>query len=392
MEPSHIEGLMNREEALGILYGIGPRDFTAEGYQEAISNLRTQDPNLARRVERALAPSLEQEIFPLRGRKWYETSQGMRARLYLLPDNPHLERDVETIRAIFGIPSNELQASREHPLWKRMAKLVDAGTLHRAVTGTLAEHWLKVHRRTALGQPIGLKPAEEDPSGATAETKLLSPEAYQSAEIGAGIDLRRSQAVGTREDIPDWLQRVPTLGPYPEVSVPMDRAAAKLVERYRLPWGLAPNLQFYILTLDKSWLANIDFVLSLVSEAGRESPHYPGFSLTLYGLDDFVTKGEWDRIWEKVIKPKQQALSRQRGRVSSQRRPQGRNAVDLNRLKSGVVLYRKMVQGKRISVEKALSQLTEEGNLDSSILEKDQATARRLVRDLKDLLAPINLS
>jgi hypothetical protein len=49
-----------------------------------------------------------------------------------------------------------------------------------------------------------------------------------------------------------------------------------------------------------------------------------------------------------------------------------------------------MVQGKRISVEKALSQLAEEGNLDSSILEKDQATACRLVRDLKDLLAPVD--
>jgi hypothetical protein len=66
---------MNKEEALAVLYGSDPRDLTAEGYQEAISDLRKRDPNLARRVERALAPNLEQEIFPLRGRKWHETSQ-----------------------------------------------------------------------------------------------------------------------------------------------------------------------------------------------------------------------------------------------------------------------------------------------------------------------------
>ena len=227
-----------------------------------------------------------------------------------------------------------------------MAELVDAGTLHRAVTGTLAEYWLKIHRRTALGQSVGPRPAKEYPSRATAETELLSPEAYQSAQASAGIDLRRSEAVGTGEDIPDWLQRAPSPGPYSEAPVPMDRAAARLAERYRLPWRVVPNLQFYILTLDKPWLESIDFVLSLVSEEGRESPHHPGFSLTLSGLDDFVTKEEWDRIWEKVIKPKQQALSHQRGRVASQRRPQGRNAVDLNRLKGGVALYRKTEQGK----------------------------------------------
>ena len=39
---------------------------------------------------------------------------------------------------------------------------------------------------------------------------------------------------------------------------------------------------------------------------------------------------------------------------------------------------------------KALSQLAEEGNLDNSILDMDLATAHRLVRDLKDLLAPVN--
>ena len=171
----------------------------------------------------------------------------------------------------------------------------------------------------------------------------------------------------------------------------MNWAAARLVERYRLPWRLVPRLQSYILTQDKSRLESIDFVFSLVLEGDIELLYYPGFSLTLYGLDDFVTQEEWDRIWEKVVKPRQQDLSSQRGRVASQRRPQGRNAVDLNRLKNGVSLYRKTVQGeRRISVEKALSQLAEEGNLDDSNLEMDQATARRLVTDLKAVLEPVD--
>ncbi len=76
-------------KALEALYGDGIRDLTAEGYIEAIGHLRKADPAAARRVERLLAPMLKEKLFLRRSRAWHETSEGTRARVVLLPGNPH---------------------------------------------------------------------------------------------------------------------------------------------------------------------------------------------------------------------------------------------------------------------------------------------------------------
>ena len=68
------------EEAFQALYGRGGRDLTAEGYLEALGNLRKADPAGARRTERLLAPILKERLFQRRSRGWQQT---VRSRHFL---------------------------------------------------------------------------------------------------------------------------------------------------------------------------------------------------------------------------------------------------------------------------------------------------------------------
>jgi hypothetical protein len=64
----------------------------------------------------------------------------------------------------------------------------------------------------------------------------------------------------------------------------------------------------------------------------------------------------------------------------------GRRMKDLERLKAGLPLYRIRL-AKKMSVEEALRELSESGHLSEANM--DQRDARRLLKDLKDLLAPM---
>ena len=55
---------MDIKEALDILYGKGSRDIDPEGYLDAITRLRTQARNLAKRLETAIKPTLDEQDLP----------------------------------------------------------------------------------------------------------------------------------------------------------------------------------------------------------------------------------------------------------------------------------------------------------------------------------------
>ena len=64
--PYHVGGgtELDIEEARDILYGEGSRNIDPEGYLDAITRLRDQDPNLAKRVETAIKPTLDEQDLP----------------------------------------------------------------------------------------------------------------------------------------------------------------------------------------------------------------------------------------------------------------------------------------------------------------------------------------
>jgi hypothetical protein len=47
--------------------------------------------------------NLAENIFPSRKIKWQQTFEGIRVRLVLLPDNPHLQQEIRVIRSVLGI-------------------------------------------------------------------------------------------------------------------------------------------------------------------------------------------------------------------------------------------------------------------------------------------------
>jgi hypothetical protein len=98
-------------------------DLTPEGYQEALRNVRRSDPAAARRLERTIEPVLRKKgIFPRRRMPWYETSQGTRLRLALLPQNPHVEKDIEEARQYLRVPNNQVHATKGDLLWRTQVR------------------------------------------------------------------------------------------------------------------------------------------------------------------------------------------------------------------------------------------------------------------------------
>ena len=96
---------MDIKEALDILYGEESRDLDPEGYLDAITRLRDQDPNLAKRVETAVEPTLDEKVFTRSQISWHESSLDTAHRVALLRDNPHFRRYVNAVRRVLAIPA-----------------------------------------------------------------------------------------------------------------------------------------------------------------------------------------------------------------------------------------------------------------------------------------------
>ncbi|HZA24892.1 MAG TPA: hypothetical protein VFA32_20230, partial [Dehalococcoidia bacterium] len=247
---------------------------------------------------------------------------------------------------------------------------------------TLTVKWLRIHRRSALGLPTGPDPVRPGAGNIVPEDGLLEVEARESAEKSGRLDLRNAVTGLTGKEVPPWLQRPPGMS---QIDSPMDWATARLVERYRLPWRIWDFLQNYILTLDKYWLGRLDFASALLATADPGPLPYQGYSVTIWGLDEFVTKEDWELIWEKCVSIRQEELWEQRGM-----KPQGHRTKDLERLKRGLPLYRDRVEkewsGKKWSKEQALSEFTRSGELSGASM--DESIASDLLDDLKIVLAP----
>ena len=346
------------DEAFHALYGGGGRDLTAEGYLKALGNLRKADPAAARRAERLLAPLLRERLFRRRSRAWHDTSEGTRVRLKLLPGNPHVQADVQTIRGVLGIPDGHIKATENDDVWEKVAEWVKPEAVRWVVEGNVAGWWIQLHRMATMGHVFEAE-----------EQELLSPELFQSATASAVVDLTADQA-------PEWLRQAP-LGPppYHQQAVPLDRAAGRLVERHRLPWRAASPLAFYILTQDPDRVAGLEpFPVEVVyGDNIRGDPDV--FTVSVKWIDEFMTKADWNNVWEHYIKPRQENLWERRGM-----KPQGRRTVNIERLQSALPLYRDMVQ----------QCWTMKNVFEEAPVEWDQETIRRAISDLGKLLAPVS--
>ena len=347
-------------EALHILYGNEGRDLTPEGYVKAMHQLRRKGAAQARRVERILAPILKERLFRRRQIEWYDTSEGTRVRLLLLPDNPHIQADVDTIRHVLGIPNGHIYVTENDPLWQQLEASVKPEEVRRVVEGNLAGWWLHTHMKVALGQKVD-----------ETDKEMLSAELLESAVLSATHYLRS-------DSTPDWI-RQPVNESIPSISrlAPIEYCASRLAERYNLPPHSVRSLNFYILTQDPSWITGIDPIVVDISYADEPGGH-DRFTVCLKGVDEFITKKDWDHVWMDYVRPRQQHLWTQRGMD-----PQGRRTVDIGRLKRALPLYREMVVNN-IGINELLRQPIE----DLSQEDWEQEAIRAAIHDLEKVLAP----
>lgn len=210
---------MRLEEAVEFLRDpvSGVIDLSYEGITERVGDLAKRNAATARAVGRAIRP-LRRELFP-RSREGIEHSCYYRAlRARLLSENPHFERDVSGIRSALGVPAWKLRDLRfREPSTLRLASHV-VKAAHR---DTAAGWWVSVHRAAARGWSL-------DPNSPRLP-KWLIDSATSSAHL-------RTDAT----TLPDHLRGMPRVPEhhigYVEADVPLFRLAAKLVERYLLPW------------------------------------------------------------------------------------------------------------------------------------------------------------
>ncbi len=99
------------------------------------------------------------------------------------------------------------------------------------------------------------------------------------------------------------------------------------------------------------------------------------FTVSVKWIDEFMTKSDWNNIWERYIRPRQENLWERRGM-----KPQGRRTVNIERLQSALPLYRDMVQQR----------WTMKNVFEEAPVEWDQEAIRRAISDLGKLLAPVS--
>ena len=349
------------EEALDTLYGDKPRDLTAEGYAEAIHDLRKQDPGAANRFERILDPLLTERIFPRRQRPWHETSYGVKVRLALLSGNPHVEADVREARRALQLPQQPVHATENDDLWKYFEPFVRPERLRQVVEASLAGAWPQAHREAARGGDVDWENLD-----------ILSPEMRKSATTSAAVDLGDKGA-------PKWLrwtyQRVDDSVDSP---VPMEWVAKRLLERHQLPRRITGSMIKFVLTEDVSWISNLDPLSVGIRYGGDLQTNPADLTVSVFGVDEFLTKKDWDHVWNTYVVPQQEFLFAQRGMS-----PQGRKTKDTARLARILPLYRQMMT-KGLSIKDALGIPMDDLNLDDI----EPKTIQRTLNDLKALLSP----
>ena len=284
------------EDALNELYGGDRvRDLTDEGYRRAITKLRRSNPTRARQVERILAPFFGRRVFPRRSIPWQSSSMGTRARLALLPQNPHLQADLQIVRTVIGVPDGQIQATDAHPLWRRLEGVVQPKAIRRAVEGLLAGPWLHVHRQEAQRGVVDGPGAQR--SIPDAPEFDLPAELRDTAVASAWVDL-------SGNEMPEWLRRSPDMVESPGLlEAPIDWASAALLERHHLPKRLAGPMTACVLTMNLDWIASLEPLEVEVTHPGGSYTLSRNFTVAVRGLDEYVTKADWVRVWEAYVKP-----------------------------------------------------------------------------------------
>lgn len=353
---------MRLEEAMKYFRepNTGAIDLSYENITVALADLERRNPARARRVRRALAPVYD-KLFP-RSRKGIEHSSYFRAiRVRFLAANPYFDRDVDCVRSCLGIPDWKLSDLEfaDSFLPGLRPEFIEAAHLD-----TAAGWWVSVHRRTAKGWSLAV------------DSPPLPRWLIDSAVSGAGL-------ASDAPALPSYLRGMPRVPARychdAETDVPLLRVAAKLVERYLLPWRAVYPVAFYVLTGAKKYLEAIpefDVTWDWV-----ESPLGRSLTVTVERIDEFTTRKQWLSVWDRHVSPRLSPLWQGRGETPHSKRP------STARFENSV--YRELYQlfvREGLSPDEALEKLADKYDRPHDL--PDRTTVQDLVEDFELLFNP----
>jgi len=346
------------------LWDYFKNDLTYEGYSRGITALRKRDPARAKEIERYLRPQYfrRKEKLDLPA-----MSEGTRLRVCLLPHNPHLTRDVAAARDCLGLPQDQIKPTPDEPLWQELAPMAKSPEAARKlIEGIYCSEWTLLHRQAPPPAP-----------GGRSKGSVLSAPLKQSAKTSAQVKFNSNL-------VPLWLITPPSgPPPYDSEAIPLDRVTGRLIELYRLPWHVVGGLSYYVLTENPAWVTDLEPLTVEIVYAVK--PAVPGtFTISVSGIDEYIRKGDWDRIWQRHIVPRQDRLWQEQGQ-----KPQGRRGIDLAALQQYLPLYSALV--KRGD---PVGQVIESGDwadtpFSDLLNEKDEKDIRAAFIQLRQLLEPI---
>ena len=339
-------------------------DLSSRGFIDKKRKLRRENKAKERSIERRLDPTLIRRAFPRTQIPWYATSEGMRVRLALADENPHLQQDINEARTFLGRPTEEVRGRESDPLWLAL----EQGTEHapmgwEELTATVAQNtpaaWLQVHREYSAG----LRPHKVTVQYLTRDNRDLAQKtggvSFGGPEVPAWLSKRADDAGANKESY--------------RPGAPVDYIVQRLLQRHRLPEAVRPAVENYLITGEPRWMRDLSYVASQVRvEPSTTTPS--AFEVSVTGIDEFWTQEEWISVYQRFIKPRQHFLWRERGL-----NPRGNRSISITRLKAQMPLYTE-IASKKTPKQTAIRRI--DPNLDKEAI-------RDVINDLESVLDPV---
>ena len=348
---------MELEEALELLRSPehGGIDLTGQNVQE-----------LKDKKSRHVLEPLLQKVLPRRQLGQEHSSYYRELRVKLLPVNPYFKRDVSELRKLLRIPESQITAIDITQFPNRMAPWDKGDTLE---TGTAVGVWLRIHRSNAL----------------KTEMHPLLPPVPQWLCDSASTRLKPGRHAPL-----SWLRKKPEIPDRHahrfDLKVPLDWCAARLIERYELPWYCKYSLYYFILTQEGKYLEKIlPFDVTVVPIT---TPVGGAFTITIDWIDEYTTKKQWGKIFDNYITPRQEHFWEERGDL-----PHSKH-INPDKLKQPWVvhfyqfLFDHEMSGQKVGVDKAMDLVTREDNCPPEIGQNDRTVLQRYVKRLETLCRP----
>jgi len=285
-------------------------------------------------------------------------------RVKLLPYNPYFRQDISDVRKLFNISVKRIA---DIDLTQFADRKAPRNTIHIPDSEDAAGFWLEIHRHHFLNINLGdwIPPLPQW----FIDSAHILPVFGEKAQIS-------------------WLEKEPGLPDrftkYFNLVIPLDRCVARLIERYQLPWLCGINLRRYFVTGRVKYLQSIfpfDIEINYVTTEIGEA-----LTITVDGIDEFMTNKQWSEIFDKYIKPQQKYYWERRGELPHSRQ------IDLDKLRQPWIfkiynyIYKEKMAGRKCGVDRAIELLSKQEKLPPDGV--DRKTAFRLLNNLNILFKP----